>query len=294
MIATDPAGLATWLATARSALIVDAYTIVSTTGTVARWLDADFDFKLPSPDSRSFAQGPMFERGNLSQATGLSVDNMSLTIRPVYKRQPVTFGAQTLLQAAQRGTLRGATVQLERLVFATGLSDYQGRWVEFAGTLAVKSTAGGVIECDALSELNLLDKPMPPDVYQPQCKNTVFDPQCGLSRAAWQIAGTVTGLAGGTAARSQYASALGQAAGYFDQGVVQFTSGNNAGEKRTVKAFAGGVFYFALPLPQAIQVGDAFLAVPGCSRSTDACTNKFNNLVRFRGEPFIPQPETVN
>ncbi len=294
MIPTTPAGLATWLATARSALIVDAYTVISVTGTVVRWIDADFDFTLPAPDLRAFARGPQFARGQLKQSVGLSVDNLSLTIYPVFKNQPVQFGAQTLLQAAQRGTLRGATLLLERLVFANDLTDYQGSWNEFSGTLAVKSTAGGVIKAEVLAEINLLDQPMPRDVFQPQCKNTVFDAQCGLSRAAWQVSATVSVVATGSAAQAQFTTALAQAAAYFDQGVVQFTTGANAGEKRTVKAFAGGVFAFALPWPQAIAVGDQLVVVPGCSRSLSACTTKFANRLRFRGEPFIPQPETVN
>jgi uncharacterized phage protein (TIGR02218 family) len=291
MIVTDPPALAAWLATARSAVIVDAYTIINANGaTVVRWLSGDFDFTLPTPDLRVFVRGPAFERSDIQQSVGLSVDNMDITMRPYYKRQAVLFGAQTLLQAAQSGVLRGATLQLERLVFATGPSDYQGRWVEFAGTLAIKNTAGGVIKAQVLSELNLLDKPMPPDVYQPQCRNTVFNASCGLSRAAWAAAGAVTS----TATRSQFSTAMGQAASYFDQGVVQVTSGANAGEKRTVKSFAGGIFTFALPWPQDFQVGDTLSAVPGCNRSLDVCTNKFNNRIRFRGEPFIPQPETVN
>lgn len=289
MIATTPGSLATWLASARQALIFDAYTLISVTGTVARWIDADFDYTLP--DGRAFVRGPLFERGQISQKVGLSVDSMSLAMIPVYREAPVAFGAQTLLEAAQRGTLRGATLQMERLVFETGLTDYKGLWIEFAGTLSVRNTAGGKIQAQVLSELNLLEKPMPPDIYQAQCKNTVFDAQCRLSRAAWEVASAVTAVTAGS--KSQFTSALAQAAGYFDQGVVRFTSGANAGEKRTVKAFAGGVFSFALPWPQPIAVTDAFVAAPGCARNLDACTNKFNNRVQFRGEPFIPQPETV-
>lgn len=290
MIATTPSSLAAWLATARQALIVDAYTVIGITGTIARWIDADFDYTLP--DGRVFVRGPMFERGNINQSVGLSVDTMTLTMRPVYRGAAVMFGAQTLLEAAQRGTLRGATCLLERLVFATGISDYQGLWAEFAGTLGVRSTAGGEISAQILSELNLLDKLMPPDIFQAQCKNTVFDSQCGLSRVVWQVSSAVSSVSAGE--RSNFASPLTQPYGHFEQGVVTFTTGANAGEKRTVKAFSGGVFAFALPWPQPIAPADAFVALPGCARSLDVCTNKFNNLSRYRGEPFIPQPETVN
>jgi len=292
MITTDPPELATWLATAREALLFDAWTLTApASGTVVRWLDADFDYTLP--DARAFVRGPVIKRGDLRQSVGLSVDNLDVTFYPVFKEAPVNFGAQTLLQAAQRGILRGAMVQIERLVFDTALV-YKGRWVEHAGTLAVKNTAGGLIKCQVLSELNRLDKPMPPDVYQSQCRSTVFDPQCGLNRATWAVEGAVTIPGTGPAARSQFAADPADAAGWFDQGVVQFTSGANAGEKRTVKSWAGGVFSFALPWPQDVEAGDEFVAVPGCNRSMAMCSAKFSNLLHYRGEPFVPKPETVN
>lgn len=295
MITTTPPSLAAWLATARSALVFDAYTIISATGTIARWIDADFDFTTPDTTPRAFARGPVFERGSIKQSVGLSVDSLSFTLYPQARAAAVLFGAQTLLAAAQTGTLRGATLQLERFVFADGVDSYQGRWVEFAGTLAVKNTAGGIIKADVLSELNLLDTPMPRDVYQSQCKNQVFDTNCGLSRAAWQVGGTVTALGAGIQAQGRFTSALGQPAGWFAQGTVQFTSGANAGIKRTVKDSASGLFTFSLPWPAVIAIGDTFIALPGCNRSLDngGCA-KFNNRVRYRGEPFIPQPETVN
>lgn len=292
MIPTDPPSLAAWLASARTAMIWDAYTLISTTGTTLRFTDADADLQIPAPDGRLFARGPVVKRSNIRQSVGLSVDNLGLEIMPRALEQPVMFGAVSLLTAAQAGLLRGATLQLERLVYDSG-AVYQGRWVEFAGTLAVKSTAGGIIKADVLSELNILNTPFPRDVYQAQCKNTVFDAQCTLVRATWQVSGTISAVFTGDAARSQFNSALAQAAGWFEQGTVLFTTGSNVGIKRTVKRFASGQFAFALPWPRPLQVGDAFVATPGCSRSLDTCTTKFNNRLHFRGEPFIPQPETV-
>lgn len=292
MIDTDPPSLAAWLASARSARLVDGITLINPSGTVARWINADADFTIPAPDGRAFMRGPRFERGAIKQSVGLSVDNLSVDILPIFKEQPVMFGAQTLLAAAQNGSLRGATLQIERLVFDQA-NVYQGRWVEFAGTLAVKSTAGGRIKAEVLSELNLLDKPMPPDVYQAQCKNTLFDASCGLNRAAWRVAGSVSSVGSGLTARSGFGSALGQAAGWFDLGPVQFLTGANAGVKRTVKGFASGAFIFALPWPHAIAVSDTFEAYPGCARTQAVCSSKFSNVIRFRGEPYVPQPETV-
>lgn len=294
MIATEPPSLAAWLASARSALVFDAYTLIDVLGGMARWIDADFDFVVPDAVPRSFVRGPIFQRGTVKQSVGLSVDTLSFTMYPQARGGVVMFGSQTLLAAAQTGTLRGATLQLERLVFDAETSAYQGRWVEFAGTLAVKNTAGGIIKTDVLSELNLLNKPMPADVYQGQCKNQVFDSDCGLARSAWQITGAVNALVTGITARSNFGSALGQGAGWFNQGTVRFTTGANTGIKRTVKNFSSGAFSFFLPWPNAIALTDSFVALPGCNRSLDGggCA-KFNNRARYRGEPFIPQPETV-
>lgn len=292
MISTTPPTLAAWLASARAAMIVDAYTLITTTGVVARWIDADFDFTVPGAPVRTFTRGPLLDRGDIKQTVGLSVDSLSLTMRPNLERGPAMVGSQTLLRAAQTGVLRGATMLLERLVFDD--STYQGRWTEFAGTLGVKNTAGGIIKADVLSELNLLDTPMPRDVYQSQCKNQVFDSDCGLARASWQATGAVNSLVAGLTARSNFGSALGHPASWFAQGTVQFTTGANAGIKRTVKGYSSGAFSFFLPWPNVIAVTDAFVALPGCNRSLDGggCA-KFNNRGRYRGEPFIPQPETV-
>lgn len=293
MIPTFPPSLAAWLASARSVQIFDAYTLISSTGTMARWIDADFDFALPAPDGRLFVRGPIFTRGAIRSNVGLSVDNLSLEMRPTAFEQPVMFGSIRLLAAAQLGLLRGATLQIERLVFDEA-NVYQGRWIEFAGTLAIKSTAGGQIKADILSELNILNTPFPRDVYQSQCKNQVFDANCRLPRAAHRVTPVIMALASGDLVSVQFTSNDGSTAGRFDQGVVLFTSGANAGIKRTVKSFLGGLFTFALPWPRPLAVGDAFTAWAGCNRSLDACSNKFNNRLHFRGEPFIPQPETVN
>ena len=85
-----------------------------------------------------------------------------------------------------------------------------------------------------------------------------------------------------------------QAAGYFDQGIVSFTSGANAGLTRTVKSYDPATgFTFALPLPVAPSAGDTMTARPGCDKTLAQCRSKFNNANRFRGYPWVPTPETA-
>jgi hypothetical protein len=77
--------------------------------------------------------------------------------------------------------------------------------------------------------------------------------------------------------------------GYFAYGTVTFTSGLNAGLSMEVKQSAPGGFVLQLPMPYDIAPGDTFSAVAGCSgRFKEDCQTKFNNVINFRGEPYLP------
>jgi hypothetical protein len=78
-------------------------------------------------------------------------------------------------------------------------------------------------------------------------------------------------------------------AGYFDFGKITWLTGNNAGVQSDVLAWDGtDLLDLLLPTGLAIQVGDTFTITPGCDKRIATCFAKFNNVVNFRGEPFVP------
>ena len=81
--------------------------------------------------------------------------------------------------------------------------------------------------------------------------------------------------------------------GYFDQGTIQFTSGPNAGQIRTIRSQVGGVITVVLGLLEPPNDGDTFIAYPGCDRTRATCSAKFSNLLRHRGFKDVPIPETI-
>ncbi len=81
--------------------------------------------------------------------------------------------------------------------------------------------------------------------------------------------------------------------GYFAYGTLQFTSGQNAGYKNEIRAFAPGEITLALPMPYPVAVGDEFTISAGCDRSMGTCIGRFNNIVNFRGEPYVPGTDTI-
>lgn len=116
------------------------------------------------------------------------------------------------------------------------------------------------------------------------------DPFCGVDVAALRVTGTVATVVN---VRQKFTSDLTDVDGYFTKGYIKFTTGLNAGIESEVKTYtaSGGTVELWLQLPFNIQVGDAFEVDPGCDRLKSTCISKFNNIVNFQGEPFIPGPD---
>jgi len=118
------------------------------------------------------------------------------------------------------------------------------------------------------------------------CRYDLGDTRCTVTLASHTVTGTVTS----TSSRRLFVdSARTEAATYFPGGKVTFTSGDNDGLTREIKAWnaAGKQFELFLPFPYAIQVGDAYSAVRGCAKTPAAC-KEFSNYVNFGGEPDLP------
>lgn len=283
MSEAELAALDAWLATADEAMRFDLLTLTTRTGLVARWTNADIT--LTTPDGRSFSPA-VYERDRLKWNADLQVDEMLLEI---FVDSVDTFGGVPLLPFASRGGLDGASVVLEWAYFDTA-RNLRGYDTRFEGSTGPADTGLGKIEVSARSLVAGLQRLVPAEIFQPGCRNTIYDARCKLSPAALSVGGTVTAQIG--TGLSAFNSNLAAAGGAFDLGAVKFTSGVLAGEQRTVKAYAGGVVSVLLPWPAKPAVGDAFLIRPGCDGTRARCAS-FGNLSRRRAESNIPAPETV-
>lgn len=125
------------------------------------------------------------------------------------------------------------------------------------------------------------------DVYQPDCRVDLGSAACGVSLAGFTVAGTVSGAVNNGEFLD---SSRGEADGWFDLGLLTWTSGANVGLKMEVKAYlqATGQFKLMLPMPRAIAIGDQYSLFAGCDKKLGTCRDKFNNIINFRGEPHVP------
>jgi uncharacterized phage protein (TIGR02218 family) len=269
----------------------DFFTLTLADGTVLRTTSAD---RILTFGANTFLPAaPIMNRTRSRTVIGVEVDTIDVTIFPKIENAQFGVVGDTLqglpwIAATRQGALDGAFLLIE--------TAYLAEWPTVVGTLVTSYGRVGVADTDRTSvslqvksALELLNTQMPRNLYQSVCLNTLYDTAC----AAVKVSFTVTGSVSGSSTISGFSTALGQASGYFEQGVLTFTSGANNGLKRTVKSFAGGAFTFAFPWPVAPGVGDTFSVFAGCDKTKATCNSKFSNLGRFRGFPEIPVPETV-
>lgn len=280
----SPGALAALLASSSAFSKADLYTWTFVDGTVLRTTDADVMLQF---GGRTFAScAPIMERSKVSLTVGVEVDSMDVTVKP----SAADALAGVAWQVATRlGYLDGAQLLVETAYIQT--------WPTVVGTLHVFQ--GQVsdaypertsIKITVKSALELLAQQFPRNVYQSVCLRTVYDAGCGVNKASYTSTSTI--VASPAPTLTSFKCGLSQAAGYFDQGVVTFTSGANAGLKRTVKSYDGaGGFTFALPLPVAPAAGDTISVFAGCDKTLATCRSKFSNAARFRGFPWVPTPE---
>lgn len=123
--------------------------------------------------------------------------------------------------------------------------------------------------------------------HEVACSYELGDPKCGVNLDDFRVTGTITQVINQHRIKD---SSRSEAADWFAQGKITFTSGNCAGLSMEVQTWTGGSsknFVLSLDMPYPIQVGDAYEVTPGCDKTFATCQQKFNNM-NFSGFPFIP------
>ena len=128
-------------------------------------------------------------------------------------------------------------------------------------------------------------------VYTPACDAALGDARCGVTLASYTVTGSVTTA---TSARVFTDTTRTEADGYFDGGLITWTSGDNDTYSMEVKSStAAGVITLQQGMPNDTTIGDAYSLSAGCDKLLATCRDKFSNVVNFRGFPHVPGPDKV-
>ena len=231
---------------------------------------------------------PYFDRKNNKAKChwkiGVEVDTLVFDVIPAN----ANILGEPFVSAVRQGVFDGAELTLYRAFMPTYGNVAAGTVIMFAGRVAEIDATNSLATFSVNSHLELLNQNLPRNLYQSGCANTLYDSGCGVNKASLAVSGSVT-----SATTSVIIASLTQAAGYFDLGVISFTSGANNGISRTVKSYASNSVSLIAPFPVAPNTGDSFLIYPGCDKQQSTCSGKFNNLGRFRGFPYVPENSTA-
>lgn len=268
----------------------DFYTITLSGGLVLRYCSAPGSIKA---SGHNFGNGPLVTDSGVKSSRGVQVSEVDLTFFADDRHQ--VNGVQFLDFVENLG-FDGALVKIDR-GFSTDWDSMRntgpigGTYIRFSGKFSeAKELGQSKVIVTAASPMDLLTNNAPQDVYQTSCLNVLGDAKCTIDLSAFAANGTVSASpAPGT---TIFGTNLTPPDGDYDLGKLLFTSGANDGITSTIKRQVGGLFQLVVALPQAPAAGDTFTAYPGCNLSMARCTSKFNNLIHFRGQPFIPDPAT--
>lgn len=228
------------------------------------------------------------KKSGVDSSSDLSVDKISISVGLV----GITVGASqyTIPQVIDRGWLRNAHVW----IYLVDWSSLLQHTVMFDGFVSGDiSYDRGVLTFDCNSILDKLNEPFPKIIYTELCPHKLYDVNCGVNKASYKVSGAVVSSANRytiTASMFNYSS---YAQGYWLNGEIKITEGDNNGVTRTIKIHNDGFVVVRTPFPANILDNMDFDAYPGCDQSGATCQARFNNYNNFLGFEYIPRPETV-
>ena len=218
--------------------------------------------------------------------------------------------ADAITEVDIRGKLYdGATIEM-RVVNYKNLTSTMGEVKVRTGTIGKITMKNGVYTAELRGLLQQLSNVIG-QVYGPVCRAELGDVHCKVNMPSYTQNGSVESVVSavsivpsagllmvGSSTPSDPAPA-----GWFDDGILTFTSGDNSGLTMQIKSWDGTTLIFTLPMfAQPVgsitpSIADSFTIQPGCNHSADAstgdCQNKYQNIINFRGENNIPGQDQV-
>ncbi len=212
------------------------------------------------------------ERGDLS------VDNLEIA--------GILSGAGLPAQDLAEGRFDGARID----VFLVNWTDPAG------GTLLVRrGTLGPVTREDGVFRAELLGlsqalKRSVTEVYSTACRAELGDGRCKRSLAAFERELAVSAVIDPFTVDL---AGLAEPDGWYDFGRIRWHTGANGGLVSEVRRSLGIRLTLFQPPPNPISVGDVMTLTAGCIKTLAVCESKFDNVVNFRGDPFVPGDDAI-
>lgn len=270
--------------TAEQNTLAEIYKITMQDGSIAYFTSHDANITYGG----NTYQAIPIKRTSINYHTNLEIDKVDIS----FGITGVTIGAEDLSvpQIIRREFMKNAHVELwvvdyvalddDKLLFegwVSGNVTYDGSWA--------------TIEVGSL--LDKLQEKFPKVIYSEFCNHNLYDSYCALTKDDYKQSGNIDI---GSDDQNIYDAIFlfsNEAEGYWEQGEIKMTSGDNDAISKTIIKHYDGYVKLLIPYPESVQVADTFDAWPGCDKSGATCDTKFSNYANFLGFEYIPSPETV-
>lgn len=249
-------------------LIADVWTFALKNGITLHYTNADIPLTYAAV---TYVQNDIHcDGGKVSWTTGLDVAQDEITMYPNQGSSPSMVGNLTFSEAMIGGLFDRCLVTRSRFFMTTWGDTTPGPVILFVGEVTDTKLTQNTATLQSKDLRNLLNIYMPARTYQPTCPWVFGDSNCTFDRTTIAVNSTVTSVSG-----SNIGCSLSQAAGFFNNGTLKFTSGVNAGVNRSVKSWIPGIAQIVAPFPATPLPGDAFTITPGCTKNFAGQQNQF-------------------
>jgi uncharacterized phage protein (TIGR02218 family) len=231
-------------------------------------------------DGNTYLAALGYQRTAIQSSADMSVDNLDLQ---------GLFDSSTLtVEDLRTGLFDFADI----FIFVVNWADLtQGKLQMRRGKLGdIVATPSGTFTTQLRGLTQMLQQNVG-ELYTPWCRADLGDSRCkiDLVGGGWQVAATVASVVD----EANFTITVTEPRavdGWFNEGVVTFTSGADDGRSMEIKFWTQAVsaVHLHLPMPASIAIGDTLTLYPGCDKTVATCAGRFNNMPNFRGEPYVP------
>lgn len=222
----------------------------------------------------------VIERSMLKRKRGLEVQELEITWTPA---PTDTILGYPITEAALLGAFDDAQMTATVVFMGADWTTEIGRLELFAGWVAQVKLHDWTLSLIVKNLAYKLAKQVPKGLYTAGCQWRVYDQNCGVNKVDYAATVTVVSQSGRTVVIGDI---FGKPDGWYDLGVLS-NSGYNYNIMRQV-----GTTFTLLEEPM-VALNNQVVIYPGCNLTMDHCKNKFDNYSRYRGFPFIPEPEVA-
>ena len=291
------------LAANPNVIVADCFTFTLPNGATMNTTDGQFDFTIPegtlgwSGNTTTFSSSlfGVWSRGAITSEASFELSSNTVDLTGIMQ-QSTAFPGQLgigMLQAALKGLFDAAKVQIVTAYFPIGAygsliaNSVEVKFVGQANKPKISARNKMVVTC--ADPCYLLNSEVPQRLLASNCCWSFADSNCNPPGGAGAFTVQFAAAAGTTASLMIPGTPFAGAAGIYTQGVVTCLSGANSGLSQYVILHnASGQLQLNQPWIVTPKVGDSFSVIQGCDKSATTCTQKFNNLVNFSGQPFTP------